>query len=49
MAGAHLYEVAVDGVPLAFLEDRQDEPTYVHNSVVREATIINVNSNNKSH
>ena len=40
VAGAHLYEVSVDGEPLAFLEDRQDKPTYVHNSVVREGSEV---------
>ena len=40
VAGAHLYEVSVDGEPLAFLEDRQDEPTYLHNSVVSMASEV---------
>ena len=34
VAGAHLYEVNVDGQPLAYIEEGQDEATYIHNSVV---------------
>ena len=30
----------MDGEPLAFLEDRQDEPTYLHNSVVSQASEV---------
>ena len=40
MAGAHLYEVSVDGQPLAFIEDRQDEATYIHNSVVADTSQV---------
>merc|ERR1711892_1504940 len=40
IAGAHLYKVVVDGHALAFIEDRQVEPTYVHNSVVQEGSKV---------
>ena len=40
VAGAHLYEVSVDGQPLAFIEDRQDEATYIHNSVVADTSQV---------
>ena len=40
VAGAHLYEVKVDGEALAYLEDRQDEATYIHNSVVEAGSEV---------
>merc|ERR1711892_144298 len=42
VAGAHLYKVSVDGQALAFIEDRQSEPTYIHNSVVQEGSMVQV-------
>lgn len=42
VAGAHLYKVVVDGQALSYIEDRQSEPTYVHNSVVQEGSMVQV-------
>lgn len=42
VAGAHLYKVTVDGVALSFIEDRQKSPTYIHNQVVKEGSVVQV-------
>ena len=40
VAGAFLYKVEVDGVALAYIDDRQSGPTYIHNSVVTQGSKV---------
>ena len=40
VAGAFLYKVEVDGVALAYIDDRQTGPTYIHTGVVRQGSKV---------
>jgi len=42
VAGAHLYEIFLDGSPIAIIEDRQDSPTYIHNPSVTSHSSVTV-------
>jgi len=38
VAGAHLYKIVQDGKAIAYIEDRQKKPIYIHNSDVTETS-----------
>ena len=40
MAGSYLYTVYVDGQPIALLEDRQTDVTFIHTDVVHNASQV---------
>ena len=40
MAGAHLYSVYLDGQPIAILEDRQSQVTFIHTDKVNSGSQV---------